>query len=132
MILSLTKRVEELEKRLGQEEEHSEISFQEFIKTDFTKDMIFDWDERASVLFMKNVQKILSKSSCAIQKDKMFVYEEGWVRLSSVSLDCIETMMRSIQTKLLKNIPKNENYFKNITKISGVDIKKLSLMTRKI
>jgi len=60
------------------------------------------------------------------------VYENGWVRLNVVSLDCIESMVRSIQTKLLKNIPQNENYFKNIAKISGIDIKKMALMIRKI
>lgn len=133
MIHSLTKRVELLEKRLEQYEPgEPEISFREFVKADFSEHMVFDWEDKASTIFLKNAQKILSNTTCARQRDKMFVYEKGWVRLNSISLDCIESMVRSIQTKLLKNIPHNENYFKNITKISGVDIHKIALMFRKI
>ena len=133
MIYALTKRVEQLEKRLEQHEpEEPESSFRDFIKTDFSEYMVFDWDDKASTIFLKNAQKILSNTTCARQKEKLFVYENGWVRLNVVSLDCIESMVRSIQTKLLKNIPQNENYFKNISKISGVDIKKMALMIRKI
>lgn len=132
MILALTKRVEHLEKRLGQYEPEPEITFQEFVKTDFSEFMIFNYDDRATTIFMKNAQRILENTKCASRKEKIFVYENGWIRLSCVSLDCIESMARSIQTKLLKNIPQNEDYFKNITKISGVNIKKIALMLRKI
>lgn len=133
MIYALTKRVEQLEKRLEQyEPEEPESSFRDFVKTDFSEHMIFDWDDKASAIFLKNAQKILSNTTCVRQKEKIFVYENGWVRLNVVSLDCIESMVRSIQTKLLKNIPQNEDYFKNIAKISGVDIKKVALMIRKI
>ena len=123
MIQALTKRVAELEKQT--DFEIPEITFQEFLNAkDFPVDEV-NMEEKASVIYLEAVRKILGNTDCVKVAKKTFVYEEGgWVKLKDVSPVYIETMVRSIQTKLLTKLPQDENYFKNMTKLTSIDIKK--------
>lgn len=130
MIIALTKRVEQLEKQLGQNYEEPDSSFQEFIKTDFSSLMKVDWDDKVMDIYLENARRIINDTTCVRKKDKIYVYENGWIPLKES--DCIEIFARSIQTKLLKMIIQDENYFINITKVTGVDIKKVANSIKKL
>jgi len=123
MIQVLTKRVAELEKQT--DFETPEITFQEFLNAkDFSVEEI-NLEEKASVIYMEAVKKALRSTDCVKVAKKTFVYEEsGWIKLKEVSPIYIETMVRSIQTKLLTKLTQDENYYKNMTKLTSIDIKK--------
>jgi hypothetical protein len=132
IIVALTKRVEQLERQLGVQCSEPTMNFSEFVKSDFSDLIEVDWDEKASDIYRIVIEKIFLNASCIRKMDKTLVYENEWVPLGGVSHDCIESFVRSIQTKLLKNVPQGDNYFKNIIKITGVDIKKVSQYIKKL
>jgi len=132
MIQTLSKRVAFLEKQmreLSNDFETPEETFQEClrkVKTYVIQDV--SWDRKANEILLDILRDATSDTDSIKRVKKTFVYDEetGWIKIRDLSPTCIESAARLLQTKLLVKLGENmnENYFKNISKITSIDIKK--------
>ena len=143
MVISLTKRVVQLETQLNEMNQTKfnidtlvsipSTTFQDELKEKVGVDMEMDYDIKITDGFLQCVEVVFSKikhQDCVRvnYKDRVaYVFDasKGWVSFKEEE-EHIDKMLRSIQTKFIRKLNNNqdENYHKNVIKLTSLDITK--------
>uniref|UniRef100_A0A6C0HU32 Uncharacterized protein n=1 Tax=viral metagenome TaxID=1070528 RepID=A0A6C0HU32_9ZZZZ len=117
-VQSLKKRISQLELQLQESYGKPTITFQEYIDKIYV--CVDDITEEKAEVIYSNVFKRWIKNGECIKLDGKMVFDEtrGWILIKNVSAKDLEKIARIIQSKLLGALSKNEDYYKNVIKLT--------------
>jgi len=119
-IHKLKERVRVLELKLQEAYGTPEISFQKYAEQITAREDVTN--EKASAIFINAFKKWFEKGveKGCVKLDEKMVFDEtyGWILFKKIPSDCIEKIFRTIQSNLLTSLKKDEDYYKNVVKLT--------------
>jgi len=121
-VQSLKKRILQLETQLQETYGTPTITFQEYVNkikvepNDIT-------DEKPEVIYLRVFKRWIDQGveEGCIKLEGKLVFDEnnGWVLFKKISPEYLEKIGRIIQSKLLGSLKKNEDYYKNVIRLTS-------------
>jgi len=115
--MDLLKIIETLQSKISHLENKTQTNFREFLETA---------NYRMDSDLMEIIQQVGSqKPDCVFSAGKhIYVFEDKWIFFKDIPNEYLEKWIHEIQRNQILSLPKDEEYTKNLFKITSIDVKK--------